>query len=82
MIPKYNPLTILTLCTSYEPWIQSGVRFSYEFSEKLSAQLHIVNSYNVFTDMHKHKTGGIQVDYHPSEKIDIIYNNLFGDEST
>jgi hypothetical protein len=65
-----------------EPWYQSGIRFSYDFSDKLSAQLHFINSFNVFTDSHKHKSGGIQLDYKPTSKIEVIYNNLLGKENT
>ena len=82
VIPKNNFLTSLALCTYFEPFYQSGARLSYDFSDKLSAQLHIINSYNVFSDTHKHKSGGIELDYKPSVKVEVIYNNLLGNENS
>lgn len=82
VIPKNNYLTSIALCTYFEPFFQSGIRLSYDFSDKLSAQLHILNGYNVFSDAHNHKSGGVELDYKPDSKVEIIYNNLLGNENT
>ncbi len=81
VIPKYNYFTSLALCTYFEPFYQSGIRLSFDFSDKISAQLHVINSYNVFSDNHKHKSGGVQVDYKPFDRLEVIYNNLIGKET-
>jgi hypothetical protein len=81
LMPKDNYFSLLSLCGWFEPNYQSGVVLSYEFSDKLSAQFHFVNGYNVLIDNNDKKSAGIQIDFAPSEKLEFIYNNLIGDES-
>lgn len=79
-LPIDNFFTSLALSTYYEPFYQSGVRFSYSFSDRCAAQLYIVNGYNVFADNNKNKSFGIQFWVQPGKVFDITYNNLIGNE--
>ena len=79
-LPIDNFFTSLALSTYYEPFYQSGLRFSYAFSDKCSAQFHIVNGFNVFADNNKNKSFGIQFWVKPGKVFDITYNNLIGNE--
>jgi hypothetical protein len=79
-LPIDNFFTSLALSTYYEPFYQSGVRFSYSFSDRCSAQLYIVNGFNVYTDNNGNKSFGIQFWVKPGKVFDITYNNLIGNE--
>jgi hypothetical protein len=76
--PKDNYLSSLALVTYSEPFAQSGLRFSYTFSDKLSGQLHLLNGYNQFSTTSPNKSVGIQLDYKPSETVELLYNDLLG----
>ena len=80
LLPKGNFFNTLALPTYYEPFFQSGVRVSYEFSPKVYGSLHLLNGYNVFADNNKNKTAGITLGVKPAKNIEIIYNNLIGNE--
>lgn len=78
--PPNNFLSSNALISVAEPNFQSGIRFSYEFSEKLSASLHIINGLNLFEDNNKNKTFGLKIDYTPIENLTFSYNNSVGNE--
>lgn len=76
-----NFFSVTSLCDYYEPNFQSGIRVSYSFSDKLSAQLHFVNGYNVLADNNKNKSFGLNLDYKVTPKTEITFNNLTGNEA-
>jgi hypothetical protein len=78
--PKNNVLSSFSLPVYVEPFIQSGIKVGYDFSEKFSACLHIINGYNLFEDNNKNKSFGLQLAYTPTEKLKISYNNIIGNE--
>ncbi len=80
IIPKYNFLSSMTLCCFYEPFYQSGIRVSYDFSDKFYGTLYFLNGYNVLADNNKNKSAGIQLGIKPNSKLEIIYNNIIGNE--
>ncbi|MGV8019195.1 MAG: outer membrane beta-barrel protein [Ignavibacteria bacterium] len=79
-LPKSSLLSSFALGTYAEPFIQSGLRFSYGFSDKFYAQFHILNGYNVFEDNNKNKSFGVQLGYTPRENLKFVYNNIVGNE--
>lgn len=79
-LPKNNILSSFALPVYVEPFIQSGVKIGYDFSDKFSACLHIINGYNLFEDNNKNKSFGVQLAYSPNEKFKITYNNIVGNE--
>jgi opacity protein-like surface antigen len=80
LLPKDNFLSSHALATYFEPFYQSGVKISYDFSPKFTACIHLLNGYNVLADNNKNKSAGITLDFKPNSKSEIIYNNLFGNE--
>ncbi len=78
--PKYNFLSSFSLQSYFEPFLQSGVKISYDFSEKFSACVHLLNGSNLFEDNNKNKSAGLQLNYSPCPKLKITYNNLVGNE--
>lgn len=80
-LPKNNYLSSTAVATFNEPFFQSGARLSYEGSDKLSAQLHLVNGYNLFLDVNDAKSVGVLLSYAFSDRLSITYTNLLGRES-
>lgn len=80
LLPKDNFLTSQSLTTYFEPFFQSGVKISYDFSPKFTGCIHLLNGFNVFTDNNKNKSAGVTLDYKPSGKSEIIFNNIVGNE--
>jgi hypothetical protein len=79
-LPKNNVLSSFSLPVYVEPFIQSGVKIGYDFNDKFSACLHIINGYNLFEDNNKNKSFGLQLSFTPIEQLKISYNNIIGNE--
>jgi hypothetical protein len=80
LLPINSLLSSCAMGTYAEPIFQSGLRLSYDFSDKFYAQLHILNGYNVFEDNNKNKSFGVQFGYTPQENLKFVYNNIVGNE--
>ncbi|MBM4158018.1 MAG: porin [Ignavibacteria bacterium] len=78
--PKDNYLSSFSLVSYYEPFYEMGIKINYDFSEKFSAGMVLVNGFNTFSDNNKSKTVGLQLYYRPFENVSINYSNLFGNE--
>jgi hypothetical protein len=78
--PKNNVLSSFSLPVYAEPFIQSGIKAGYDFSEKFTACLHLINGYNLFEDNNKNKSFGLQLIYTPNDQLKITYNNIVGNE--
>jgi hypothetical protein len=79
-LPKNNNFSSFSLQSYYEPFFQSGVKISYDFSDKFFACLHILNGYNVLDDNNKNKSAGLQLTYTLNPDFKVTYNNLIGNE--
>jgi hypothetical protein len=62
------------------PYTQTGLRVSYPFSDKLSAQVHLVNGWDELKDNNKGKTAGFQVAYTPVSSLSLTVNGIYGPE--
>lgn len=80
LLPINNFLNTQALATYYEPVYQSGIRVSYDFSEIVYGSIYLLNGYNVLADNNLNKSGGMQIGIKPSKKLELIYNNIFGNE--
>ena len=80
-LPKNNYLSSTAVATYNEPFFQSGARLSYEGSDRLSAQLHVVSGYNFFLDANDAKSVGVLLSYAVNEHFTVTYTNLVGRES-
>lgn len=80
LLPINNYLNTQALATFYEPIYQSGIRTSYDFSDKVYGSLYLLNGYNVLADNNLNKSGGMQLGIKPAKNLEIVYNNIFGNE--
>ncbi len=78
--PMYNFFSTFAMSSYVEPFYQSGIKISYDFSEKFSASLHILNGYNVLEDNNENVSAGIQLIYTHCPNLKITYNNIIGNE--
>lgn len=78
--PNNNFLSSFSLPAYGEPYLQSGFKIGYDFNDKFSASLHLINGYNLFEDNNKNKSFGIQLVYTPIEPLSVTYNNIIGNE--
>ena len=80
ILPINNYLNTQALATYYEPIYQSGIRVAYDFSDKVYGSLYLLNGYNVLADNNLNKSGGMQLGVKPVSNLELIYNNIFGNE--
>lgn len=78
--PRFNYFSSFSLPADYEPFLQSGLRIGYEFSDNFSASLYALNGFNLFEDNNKNKSAGMQLNYKPIPELNIVYNNIIGNE--
>jgi hypothetical protein len=62
------------------PFTQTGIRVSYPFSDKLSAQVHFMDGWDEVTDNNRGKTAGFQVAYTPAPAVTLTLNGIYGPE--
>ncbi|MGE4233607.1 MAG: porin [Bacteriovoracia bacterium] len=79
-ISRDNWLYTRSVMADNSPYYQSGVRFSYEFSKMVSAQLHLINGWQNVSETGTGKAGGVQVRVTPINDLTVTYNNFLGTE--
>jgi hypothetical protein len=61
------------------PYYQAGVKLGYSFTSELSAQLWVMNGWQLISDNNQGKTLGTQVSW-SSERFTVTFNTLAGPE--
>ncbi|EMO88552.1 porin [Leptospira noguchii] len=69
------------LALDYVPYYSSGFRLSFQYSEKLSFQFHLMNGWSNITETNKDKAIGSQIDYKITDKLKITHNTFVGNEA-
>jgi hypothetical protein len=62
------------------PYTQTGIRLTYPFSSKFSAQVHVFNGWDDFDDNNSAKSLGLQLVFTPSSIISFNVNAVYGAE--
>jgi hypothetical protein len=62
------------------PFTQTGIRVTYPFSGKFSAQFHIFNGWDDFDDNNSAKSVGLQLAFTPTPGLSFNINALYGPE--
>jgi hypothetical protein len=63
------------------PYYQTGLKASYAFTERWSAQLHLLNGWHIIGDNNRGKSVGAQVAY-TADAFTVALNGLVGPELT
>ncbi|MCG6194870.1 porin [Leptospira sp. FAT2] len=69
------------LALDYVPYYSSGFRLSYQYSEKLSFQLHLMNGWSNITETNRDKAIGTQIEYKFTDKFKVVHNTFVGNEA-
>jgi hypothetical protein len=79
LLPKDNITSSISVITFYEPWWQSGIKFSYNPSDKFQMAIFLENGYNEYIATNKKKAVGMVFNYTLGTKASIGYYNFIGD---
>jgi Putative beta-barrel porin-2, OmpL-like. bbp2 len=80
-ISRDNPTYTRSLVADFSPYYQSGVRLSYQASEKLALQLHVVNGWQNISENNHSKMLGTQISYQLTPHSTLAYSTLIGREA-
>ncbi len=69
-----------SLVADYSPYYQSGVRLSYQASDRWSGQLLILNGWQNISENNDSKSLGTQIVYTANPNFSVTYNTLIGEE--
>ena len=62
------------------PLYHTGLRFTVPMSKELTAQLLLVNGWNSVEDDNSSKSIGMQLNYKPNDRLNVILNYMGGNE--
>lgn len=69
-----------SLVADYSPYYEAGVRASWQSSPRLSAQMHLMNGWQVISETNRDKAVGIRVDYAATPALSVAYDAFVGNE--
>jgi hypothetical protein len=70
-----------SLMADNSPYYETGVKLSYEFSDQVSAQVHVLNGWQNINDTNPQKAVGTQINFAPNKAWTLTYNTFFGYEN-
>lgn len=80
VVLKDNWFSSMAIATLYEPFYQTGVRMTYDISEKTQVQLQLINGYNYLEDNNKNKSVAWYISTKPANNFTVSYAGLAGNE--
>lgn len=69
-----------SLMADYSPYYQAGVKASYQMNEAWSAQLHVLNGWQIISENNDNKALGGRLAYAGPGGWSVSYNNFWGQE--
>lgn len=79
-ISRDNPTYTRSLNAEYSPYYESGVKMTWQPTTKLTAQVDVVNGWQIISESNTDKSAGIRLDYAASPMLTLSYYNLAGRE--
>ncbi len=78
---KDNPNYSRSLLFNYAiPFTHTGLMVGYNFTDTLSANLHVVNGWDNTADNNGGKSFGLSIGYAPMEQLSMYFNTMYGPE--
>ena len=74
--PRENITMSLATTTYFEPYFLSGLKLTWQQSEKLAFQINSFNSFNQFIESNKNKAFGMSVAYSPTKKLSGSFSSI------
>lgn len=79
-ISRDNPTYTRSIVADFTPYYQSGVKLTWQATPKLTAQLDVVNGWQIISENNTGKSAGIRIDYASKPNLVFSYYNFLGDE--
>ena len=80
-ISRDNPTYSRSLVADYSPYYQSGAKLTWQATSTITAQLDVVNGWQIISESNSAKSVGVRIDYAPSASTVLSYYNYLGDEA-
>jgi hypothetical protein len=79
--PRENITMSLATTSYFEPYFMSGLKLTWQKSEKLALQINAFNSFNQYLETNKNKAIGLSIAYLPTAKQNLTFSTIVCDES-
>jgi hypothetical protein len=79
-VSRDNPTYTRSLAADFSPYYQAGAKLTWAASSKLTAQLNVVNGWQIISENNASKTIGLRLDYAVSPNATLSVYNLLGNE--
>ncbi|MDX5346075.1 MAG: porin [Hymenobacteraceae bacterium] len=76
-----NVVYTRALMAENSPYYETGARLTHSFSERLTATVLLLNGWQNIHETNNAKSFGAGLSYSPSEKLNLSYNNYYGNEA-
>jgi len=80
-ISRDNLTYTRSLIADYSPYYQSGVKLTWQPSSTVTAQLNVVNGWQIISESNEDKAVGARIDWTASPKVTLSAYNLIGSET-
>lgn len=75
-----NPTYTRSLAAEFSPYYETGVRATWQALPNLSAQLNVVNGWQLISENNHDKGAGVRIDWTPAAPLTLSYSNYVGRE--
>lgn len=75
-----NPTYTRSLPTDLAPYYQAGVRATWNATPALTAQLNLINGWQVVAENNESKAAGVRLDWAATPSLTLSYSNFVGHE--
>lgn len=75
-----NPTYTRSLPSEFAPYYQAGVRATWNATPALTAQLNVINGWQVVAENNESKAAGVRLDWVASPALTLSYSNFAGRE--
>lgn len=80
-ISRDNTTYTRSLVAEFTPYYEAGVRVTWAPVSRLSAQLNLINGWQNVSETNSDKAIGVRLDYAPSPRLTVSYDNFIGNEA-
>jgi Putative beta-barrel porin-2, OmpL-like. bbp2 len=75
-----NPTYTRSLPSEFAPYYQAGVRATWNATPTLTAQLNVINGWNLVAENNEEKAVGVRLDWTAAPELTLSYSNFIGRE--
>ncbi len=79
-VSRDNPTYTRSLIADYSPYYQAGAKVTWTPSSTITAQLNVVNGWQIISENNAAKSVGLRLDYAAAPSVTLSAYNLIGNE--